>query len=149
MFAPRLIVDSSKRLDSSKRWTSASFEAALRDPQLPREIYHIISTADKSVPRYLLHWEGGLRIQLITTSTLHCLLGRSKQDIVLELQSRLFVALSRLEFDNQGIFDGEYRVVIQVLALRVKDLGGDGLVPLMDDLCTRLVRETVKSSSNN
>ena len=52
----------------------------------------------------------------------------SEKDWVFELQSRLWIPSQWLEIDDEGILNSEYRIVLEVLVLSVKDLRGDRLV---------------------
>jgi hypothetical protein len=61
----------------------------------------------------------------------------SQSNIILQIETRLRVILSRLELDSELILDGEDRVVAQVLAVLVEDLRRELLVTLAADLQSR------------
>jgi hypothetical protein len=51
-----------------------------------------------------------------------------EKDRVFEFQSRLRIPFQWLEIDDEGILYSEYRIVLEVLVLSIKDLRGDRLV---------------------
>ena len=55
---------------------------------------------------------------------------RRHVDVVLQLEFCLVIILPRHELDDQGILDREHRVVVEVLAVLIKDLSGDWLITL-------------------
>jgi hypothetical protein len=63
-------------------------------------------------------------------------------EIIGQLEIRLGVALERLEVHNQGVFDGEHRVVVDVLARTVENLRYDGFVAR----CLELFQQSVQAS---
>jgi len=50
------------------------------------------------------------------------------------LTSGLWIILAWLKFDHQRVFDGEYRIVIEILAIFVEDLRRDGFVAFDENL---------------
>lgn len=52
------------------------------------------------------------------TLCLHC----CKADVVLKIQCGVVVALERLEVNNKIILDSEYRVILKIFRVLVKDL---------------------------
>ena len=59
---------------------------------------------------------------------------RRHENIVLQLLLCLLVTRSRHELDDQGVFDSEDRVIIEILAILVKNLCGDGLITFNKNL---------------
>lgn len=55
-------------------------------------------------------------------------------EIVRKLKVCFRISLERIEIYNKGIFDCENRVVVDILALSVKDLGNDRFVARCSEL---------------
>ncbi len=56
------------------------------------------------------------------------------QNVILQFPLCLGIVLPRQEFHHQRVLDGKHRVVVEILALLVEDLRGDGLVAFDQDL---------------
>jgi hypothetical protein len=68
------------------------------------------------------------------TSYLWSSLRRSEQDVVLQLQSSLFITLYRLELDDERVLDRKDGVVVQIFGLCVEDLSCNRFITLSNDL---------------
>ena len=86
-----------------------------------------VHVANSSTPSHLHIYTCRLGANVLGVST-------PNHNVVLELLLCLRVALTRQEFHDQRVFDREDRVVIEILAVLVEDLGGDRLVSLFQDL---------------
>lgn len=71
-------------------------------------------------------------------------LGRRQPDIVRQLKCCLWVALEGLKVHDQVVLDREDRIVGEVLALPVENLGRQGAVGVLADLflCVSLLPES-------